>query len=312
MLADAQIRRYECALTHVFNQRPPDGNLKYWSGEKKEVKRGINPDLPWAWIQPEPKLYVEAKHAQPALVRLKAEIERVRPNCIVALGNTALSALCGVAGIGRVRGTLHECVLVPGVKVIPTYHPAAIIRQYENRGFVVADLMKAKTESLFPDFRFLRRSLWIEPTVHDLYAWRDRLTSASHLTVDVETQPSARQITCIGFSPSNTEAYVIPFWDRRKPDGHYWSHEDEKIAWRIVKEILESPSVKIMQNGLYDTQYCLHYKWYVRGFTEDTMILHHSLYPSVPKGLDFLGSLYCNERAWKQYRPRGGEEKKDA
>lgn len=312
MMADAEILRSSISMTNVFDVRPPQNNLLHWCADKKEAGVGINPALPWAWIQPETAKYITAAHVQPALVRLREEIKRAAPNCIVALGNIALAALCGVSGIGRLRGTLHECTLVPGIKVIPTYHPAAILRQYDNRGFVVADLMKAKAESAFPDFRFLRRALHIEPTVSDLYTWRDRLVSASEITMDVETKPSIGQITCIGFSPSPTEAYVIPFWDRRKPDGHYWSFEDEKIAWRIVASILSAPNIKIMQNGIYDVQYCLMYKWNVKGFVHDTMILHHSLYPSVPKGLDFLGSLYVNERAWKKFRPRGGEEKSDA
>ena len=313
MLQDAGLRLQDCARTNVFDVRPPNNSLIPWSASKKEVESEKDPSQPWAFLQSDTARYVRPCYTQPALARLREEILYAKPNVIVALGNVALSAICNTAGIGRVRGTLHTSKLVEGIKVIPTYHPAAILRQYDNRSFVVADLMKAKAESEFPEFRLLRRTLHVEPTVQDLFVWRDRLLSASHLAFDIETKPSARQITCIGFSPTKTEAYVIPFWDRRKPGARYWdTAEDEAIAWRVTGEILNSPSVKIAQNGLYDVQYCTDYKWYVRNFVEDTMILHHSLYPSVPKGLDFLGSLYVNERAWKQFRPRGGEEKRDA
>lgn len=313
MLEDAGLKLTACARTNVFDQRPPNNSLLPWSASKKDVDSERDSSLPWAYLQADTAKYVRAPYTQPALVRLREEILYSKPNVIVALGNVALAALCGVSGIGRVRGTLHLSTLVPGIKVLPTYHPAAILRQYDNRSFVVADLMKAKTESEFPELRLLRRTLHVEPTVSDLFVWRDRLLAAERLAFDIETRPAIRQITCIGFAPSPTEAYVIPFWDRRRAGGHYWeTASDECIAWRIVKEILESPITKIAQNGLYDIQYCTDYKWLVRGFTEDTMIKHHSLYPSVPKGLDFLGSLYANERAWKQYRPRGGEEKKDA
>jgi hypothetical protein len=31
----------------------------------------------------------------------------------------------------------------------------------------------------------------------------------------------------------------------------------------------------------------------------DTMLLHHALQPESPKGLDYLGSVYTSESAWK-------------
>ena len=68
----------------------------------------------------------------------------------------------------------------------------------------------------------------------------------------------------------------------------------------------------IFQNGIYDVQYLMKYRIRVRNFSEDTMLLHHSLYPALPKSLDFLGSIYANEQAWKRWRLRGDEDyKKD-
>jgi uracil-DNA glycosylase len=311
MLSDAGMERASVALTLTFNTRPPLNNILNWTLPKKEIT--YDNSRPWAWVSPEPTKYLRAEILQPALERLRDEILLCRPNVIVAAGNVAFGALCGATGIGRVRGTLHESTLVPGIKVIPTYSPSAILKQYDNRFVVVTDLMKAKAEAEFPEFRFLRRALYLEPTIADLFVWRDRLLACPRLAFDIETIPALGQITCIGFACSATEAYVIPFWDRRNAGGHYWpTIEDEVIAWKITREILSSPSTKIAQNGLYDVQYCTEYNWLVRGYTEDTMILHHSLYPSIPKGLDFLGSIYCNERAWKKYRPRGGEEKDNA
>ena len=40
----------------------------------------------------------------------------------------------------------------------------------------------------------------------------------------------------------------------------------------------------------------------MRGAEEDTMLLHHALYPESLKGLGFLGSIYCDEGAWKGMR----------
>jgi uracil-DNA glycosylase len=307
MLVDAGIRRAECALTNVFDQRPPGGDLGAWSVKRAEVT--FDPMRPWAWI-PAAKQWLPGTRVQPALERLRTEINAVQPNVIIALGNTAIAALTGSSGIGKIRGTLYQCRL-SGRKVIGTYHPSAVLRQYEFRGIVEADFLKAKAESEFPDMRLRKRTLYLAPTIADLAEWRNRLVSAPALAVDCETRNG--QITCVGFAPSPDEAFVIPFWDRRKPGWHYWPDaESERFAWQVCHDILVSPAEKILQNGLYDMQYFLLYRWPMRRFIQDTMLKHHSLYPGLPKGLDFLGSLYANERAWKKFRPRGGEEKKDS
>jgi hypothetical protein len=45
--------------------------------------------------------------------------------------------------------------------------------------------------------------------------------------------------------------------------------------------------------------------------TADTMLLHHSMYPELPKSLGFLGSIYTNEAAWKLMRRDAEELKRD-
>jgi hypothetical protein len=78
-------------------------------------------------------------------------------------------------------------------------------------------------------------------------------------------------------------------------------------AYSFVREVMESPAIKIAHNGIYDTQYLFKYDIAARNFTEDTMLLFHSLYPAMPKALGFLGSIYANERAWKAWRVRGSD-----
>lgn len=310
ILSEVGIPRYSIALTNVFMTRPPNNDLQEWGTDKRSSAANLDPCLPFFSIRAN-KLWLPASIVQPALARLASEIAKVKPNLIVALGNTALSALTGLTGVGRLRGTLQECLLVPGIKVIPTYHPAAILRNYEFHAITVMDFMKIKQEAESPNFNLLNRAIWIEPTISDLEEWKNCLCDAEALACDIETKNE--QITCIGFAPTSQAAYVIPFWDRRKPGYHYWhTIEEEIFAWQTVQAILSSSVPKIFQNGLYDLQYILKYGWHPKACLHDTMLLHHSLYPMLPKGLDFLGSLYANERAWKKMRPRGGEEKREA
>lgn len=301
MLEEVGLKRYEVGLTNVFDQRPLNNDLAHWGVPLNEC--AYDPDLPWARVKANPKLYVKPSILQPALVRLRSEIERLNPNLVVALGATAFAALTGSGSIGKSRGTLYQSILTPNRKVLGTYHPAAILRQYDLRPIAIADLLKARRESEYPELRLLRRSLYIEPSITDLLQWEEILCSAEKVAVDIETFRG--QITCIGFAPSPTAAYVVPFFYGLKS---YWpTVADESIAYKVVRNILASPAIKILQNGMYDLQYCAKYGWRVMNFLHDTMIAHHSLYPGMPKGLDFLGSLFCNERAWKQFRPRGGE-----
>ncbi len=74
---------------------------------------------------------------------LDGQIDAVRPRVIVTLGKPASSLLLGRdIAITRVRGTWHE---YRGIPVMPTFHPAFILRQYtaENRRLVWEDLKAA-------------------------------------------------------------------------------------------------------------------------------------------------------------------------
>jgi hypothetical protein len=240
--------------------------------------------------------------------RLRGELESVKPNIIIALGGTASWALLRAPKITAVRGTVAQSSLVNS-KVLPTYHPAAILRNWANRPLLVTDLIKASRESTFPEIRRPERKVYYDPTIHDLAEIEAILLRARLLGTDIETKN--KTITCIGFAPSADAAYVIPFLDPRKPSGSYWDNaKDEVDAWRMVERVLESPVPKVFQNGLYDLQYILRMGLKVRNVTDDTMILHHAMYPELQKSLGFLGSVYTNEASWKLLRPRGEDSNK--
>jgi len=74
---------------------------------------------------------------------LDGQIDAIHPKVIVALGKPAASLLLGRdVAITRVRGTWQE---YRGTPVMPTFHPAFILRQYtaENRRRVWEDLRAA-------------------------------------------------------------------------------------------------------------------------------------------------------------------------
>jgi len=202
-------------------------------------------------------------------------------------------------------------------KVLPTYHPSGVLRQWAWRPIVVADLMKANREADFPDIRRPSRSILVSPTLEEMESWTDQTLQLfakgkiEWLAPDIETAQG--QITCIGFARSPSEAMVIPFWDRSKPGYNFWpDHQSERRAWNATAVLLESPIPKIWQNGVYDLQYLTKYAIQPRQNLADTMLLHHSIFPEMQKGLGFLGSIYTNESSWKLMRKRKADtEKKD-
>ncbi len=139
MMRDAGIVRAECLITNVFNFRPEANSIKTLCVNKAEVTElyGGTYPLPQLGVG----MYVRPEHL-PQLQRLRAELETFDPDIVVALGNTALWALSKqVPKISKVRGTIMPCALVPGLKMLATFHPANILRQWDNRVWVVVDLI---------------------------------------------------------------------------------------------------------------------------------------------------------------------------
>lgn len=195
--------------------------------------------------------------------------------------------------------------LCPGIKVLPTYHPAAVLRNWAYRPIAVVDFMKAKRESAFPEIIRPERQVLVSPTLAEIAEW---LTRQAHAyAVDIET--GAGQIKCIGFARSRSDAICIPFVDLLRLGGNYWvTQAEELIAWQYVQQLLARPVPKIFQNGIYDLQYILRMGLRPTMCYEDTMLLHHSLYPELQKGLGFLGSVYTGEASWKLMNRHKAEE----
>ena len=299
MLEEAGIRRADCFLTNVFNFRPKGNEIDTLCGNKGDDRTGLPPIRPGKYIREE---YTGE------LQRLYSELRGLNPNVVIALGNTAVWALLHNSGISKIRGTVTEDRVDLGLKILPTYHPAAILRDWSLRHVTVLDLMKAERESHFPEIRRPERTVYIEPSLADLeWFYETHLAEAKIISFDIET--SGEQITCIGFAPSPRVSLVIPFVDIRREKGNYWPDlQTELRAWAFVRKVLDTPIPKVAQNGLYDITFL--WKSYgipVRNFAHDTMLLHHALQPESQKGLGFLGSVYTNEASWKLMRTRGKE-----
>jgi len=85
---------------------------------------------------PEPD---EVASCEPFLFR---QLESVRPKVIVALGTFAVRALLKTyAPISRLRGTVYD---FRGAKLVPTFHPAFLLRSPERKRDTWADMKKVR------------------------------------------------------------------------------------------------------------------------------------------------------------------------
>ena len=295
----------EIFRTNVFNLHPPRNDIEYFCGPKSSAIAGYPPLLKSKYVRTD---------LEPELDRLQNELLHHDPNIIICLGNTALWALAGRTGITKVRGTTLESThTVAGFKLLPTYHPAAVLRQWELRPTTVADLMKTGRESAFPEIRRPHREIWIEPSLDDIKRFiEEHIIGCDLLSTDIET--AGNRITCIGFAPNERVAIVIPFDDDRRKSGCYWeSRELESLCWALVRSVLENPQIpKLFQNGAYDIAFLLRaYGIRTYGAVEDTMLLQHALQPESLKGLGYLGSIYSDEGSWKHMRKKHETVKRD-
>ncbi len=105
--------------------------------KREEVLIGnVNRCRPPANRPPTPE---EASTCKPYLLR---EIAVAKPEVIVVLGNTALKNLLGTKeGITRVRGRFQD---FKGIKVMPTFHPAYLLRDPSKKRETWDDLKKVR------------------------------------------------------------------------------------------------------------------------------------------------------------------------
>ncbi len=210
MLQEAGIMRSTCFITNVIRVQPPGGDIGNFIDEKARKTR---PSEQHALIRNRWCLPPVWEGVQ----LLQREIEMVQPNLIIALGNVAMWALTGEWGVTTWRSSLLECDLELSLawkpKVIPTYSPTTIMRQWSWRQIMVHDLRRCKRESetrdiIRPDYKFIIRP--------DFVTARDYLTTllqlvrgrSTPLAVDIETRSG--HTACIGIPWSELEAICIP------------------------------------------------------------------------------------------------------
>jgi uracil-DNA glycosylase family 4 len=210
-------------------------------------------------------------------------------NLLVPVGNTALVAVAKKKGITKWRGSIVFITLGDRqIKVLPTYHPAALLRSPGWMSQASSDWAKIRVEAASPAWVQPppKREFLIYPTQKDLAWFKHDCQESALISYDIETNPKETQIICVGIAPSPQLAMCIP-WES---------------GWRVegIRELLACPQAKCGQNAaLYDNFWLSAFGAPVNNLTLDTMFLHHTIAPSEEHSLAVLASLLTSEPYWK-------------
>lgn len=302
MLKEAGFVVSQCYFTNVVKFKPPDTfeNGKKVSNDistafhrnKTEAKRAGAIERHGKY----PKTFVYQ-----CLADLRDEIALVKPKVIIALGNVSLWALCGQWAITSYRGSVLPNVLLDqGPKVIPTFHPAYVLRVWGDRYKAILDLRRACYESAFPEIRDPGYQFIIRPSFEQAITtlnWLAKEKVKCLVSNDIETK--AYWTSCTGFAWSATEAICIPFFGANGEP--YWTlPEQEAAIVEAVCEVLDACEI-VGQNYAYDAQYNFRRMLHFTRIKHDTLVLEHAMFPGEDKDLSTLSAKYCeHHRYWKE------------
>lgn len=311
MLKEVNLDPTTIYFTNTFKLKPPDTDRAKNDIQAFFVGRS-HPDADLSLPPFGPNKFVRSPMGE-HIRELFRELISVDAKLVIALGNVALWGLLGKQKISAHLGAVNGPTGQRPFTVIPTYHPAAILRQYNFRTTAIANLRKCaevakglsgKSGLVYPNTPEYK--IITNPTLDQVESFAEKACKAPEIAFDVETKFG--QIRTISFTIAANHAFVIPFWE--PPAASYWPTLDGELrAWRAVKRIMESPGDKIGQNTLYDIQYL----WRVHGIKvlgniHDTMAWSHSAEPELPRTLGHLAATYLNMPEWKQMRVKSEKE----
>lgn len=236
---------------------------------------------------------------------LSQEIQAIQPQFGILLGNGGCQAVLGKKGITKLNGQVIER---HGVKWVPVFHPAAVLRNpryrksFKGALLVFARLIRDEegapnTETILVNDKETLKQLLNE------------LENAEKAAIDVETWSSHPKVgrfkggglawwaddfmvTTINFAFKPGYAYVLPL-------------QHDKARWKdwtkvrdIIKPSMENIPYWIMHNGKYDSK-CLEMIGINIRHSFDTMGAEYAIDENNIKDLGFLSQVYLAAPEYK-------------
>jgi len=222
----------------------------------------------------------ETKHVNQCRMILEKEIEQHNPSLIVALGATALKSSTKKAGITKLRGTILKGL--KDVPVVPTYHPAYVLRYPQHENTLISDLRLAKkvfngeVTTRLPEYRYLLGEEDLNDFVGYLFDQPQGYTMVDIETNSLDPWSAEAKILSIGFCNEEETGWAVPL--------HHENYNNEEFTQKvclIISGWLEHKDYnKGFHNLKFDVQF-LNQKLLpkrttkVCSVTRDSLLLHY-------------------------------------
>lgn len=237
---------------------------------------------------------------------LEAEIDFIKPEWILALGNEALLLTTGKSGITKYRGMTFDHT--SGAKVIPTISPAMVHRNPGLKAGFEADLeyfarmssgkaLPAQTEP--NDILYVMNKAALKRAC-------EILETADEVSFDIEStgfdefDPDARIVsiamTAVTYVGEAAEAIwdciSVPLWHPDSP----WRTSWERVL-AILLKLIRRIKKRNAHNGKFDCRWLKKFGIKIP-LTFDTMLAAHLLDENRPKGLKPLARTLLGAPPW--------------
>jgi uracil-DNA glycosylase family 4 len=273
-----------CYITNVVNERPPGNKFEYFYESKG----------------------VPSKTLEAFQESLCNKIERIHPEVVILMGAEALKAVTNKSPITAWRGTF---LTYKGIKLLPTFHPAAILRNYNLHPIFEMDVTKATSRrprewpriitkpSLHETLTFLRHATIFKPlmTSWDIETVGKEIRSLAFSYRNIETKEvKAISIPFIRF-PSSSHATVEGSLVRFPSSTYssYWKPNEERLVLEAIAGLFDSGIPFIGQNSISfdEPLFFRSFRMRLKNHFYDLMHMWHQLYSEFPKSLAFICSV---------------------
>ncbi len=224
-------------------------------------------------------------------------LRELNPKIIIPLGNWALKALIGKVGITTYRGEVFN---TPHGKVIPTFHPAAILRSPWKTDEFVADLNRAM--EFLREVPCLSSNFKLVNSTDELRMIINFLSSIPIIGFDIETSSKKvlenSKILTLGISWMDNQGICIPMQHNESPLN--LSIEEWKD---ILLPIFSSSTIRKVAHNI---KFEMKFLWGLLGIKivppyDDTMLIHYTT--DERRGTHGLKKL-----VWQYFPQLGGYE----
>lgn len=284
-LFKAGLTRHDCYLTYVYKYQPP------YNDPKKYHHIGIDTEkeIEYLW---------------------KEEIEKLKPKCILAIGEIALNAITHKQGIKKYRGSILTCK--DGmIKVVPTLHPSVLFSkghtndeeyaggmEYTYIKLIEHDINRAVEESKTRDLVLPDRSLFVAHSSLDVERFFREYSSLDLAASDIESINCIP--VCTGFAFNRNHAISIPLL-RSIGRNQLTDMSIREVAacWRIIDEQYRRLRI-IGHNFKYDEYKLSLSGFYIPRVHSDTIIKTRVIFPEFPEvKLGVVSSVWTREPFYK-------------